>query len=158
MAVRRLDCTTLGLGFLVGAGEGNRTLMTSLEGCDWTLLDQRSCRSRARCGPREYPSLTVPSGTYRARRSSLGYEYHDIHPRGLGSSRDVSMTCAYDRRLLPGLTWSSLSRSASLANPLACQALGSTVCISGRTQPKPDEYARGAPRGASGRRASATWR
>jgi len=23
------------------AGEGNRTLMTSLEGCDWTLADQR---------------------------------------------------------------------------------------------------------------------
>jgi hypothetical protein len=103
---------------------------------------------------REYPSLTVPSGTYRARRSSLGYEHHDMHPRGLGSPRYVSMTCAYARGLLPGLAWSSPPRSASLANPLARQALGSTVCISGRTQPKPDEYTRGAPGGASGRRAS----
>jgi hypothetical protein len=32
MAAQRLGGTWLDLGFLVGAGEGNRTLMTSLEG------------------------------------------------------------------------------------------------------------------------------
>ena len=32
MAVGRLEGTALDLGLLVGAGEGNRTLMTSLEG------------------------------------------------------------------------------------------------------------------------------
>jgi hypothetical protein len=32
IVARRLGGTWLDLGFLVGAGEGNRTLMTSLEG------------------------------------------------------------------------------------------------------------------------------
>ena len=35
------------LGFLVGAGEGNRTLMTSLEGCDSPVSEQRLRRSSA---------------------------------------------------------------------------------------------------------------
>jgi hypothetical protein len=30
---RMLDCGALACGFAVGAGEGNRTGMTSLEGC-----------------------------------------------------------------------------------------------------------------------------
>ena len=61
-------------------------------------------------------------------------------------------------RALPGFAWSSLSRSVSLANPLACQALVLTVCSSGRTQSGPDEYARGALSRASGGQASVTWR
>jgi hypothetical protein len=38
----------LRIGAGKGAGKGNRTLMTNLEGCDWTLPDQRSCRPSAR--------------------------------------------------------------------------------------------------------------
>jgi pyruvate/2-oxoglutarate dehydrogenase complex dihydrolipoamide acyltransferase (E2) component len=61
-------------------------------------------------------------------------------------------------RALPGFAWSSLSRSVSLASPLACQALVLTVCSSGRTQSGPDEYAMGALSGASGGQASVTRR
>src|SRR5215472_4457778 len=45
LAVGRLAGTAVDLGFWVGAGEGNRTLMTSLEGCDYHLAVQPKRRS-----------------------------------------------------------------------------------------------------------------
>jgi len=41
------------LGLHAGAGEGNRTLMTSLEGCDCALPDQHLCRSPVMALPRQ---------------------------------------------------------------------------------------------------------
>jgi hypothetical protein len=45
------------LGIQVGAGEGNRTLMTSLEGCDCHCQDQRLPRWQAGRLSRERPRL-----------------------------------------------------------------------------------------------------
>ena len=61
-------------------------------------------------------------------------------------------------RALPGFAWSSLSRSVSSTNPLACQALVLTVGSWGRRQSGPDEFARGASPGARGGQALVTWR
>jgi hypothetical protein len=55
-----------------------------------------------------------------------------------------------------GISWTRIGQALGVSKQAAWERF--SVCISGRTQPKPDEYARGAPRGASGRRASATWR
>ena len=54
MAIRRPGSTGLDLGFLAGAGEGNRTLMTSLEDrlCNLRVIrrnaELRTCGGRAR--------------------------------------------------------------------------------------------------------------
>lgn len=52
MALPRLGCTDLELEFRVGAGEGNRTLMTSLEGCPHILVTGSDLGIRVAAGSR----------------------------------------------------------------------------------------------------------
>src|SRR6266702_6059182 len=61
IAIRKPDSTGPDLGFLVGAGEGNRTLMTSLEG--WgSAIELRPHGGHAR-----QPGETVTRVAYRPR-------------------------------------------------------------------------------------------
>jgi hypothetical protein len=69
MAVQSLDVTRSDLGFLVGAGEGNRTLMTSLEDRYWPTWFDLLVRMRWSCTSAD-PWLTVtvrPSLRHLAR-------------------------------------------------------------------------------------------
>ncbi len=59
MAVGRPDRTGLDLGFCVGAGEGNRTLMTSLEG--WGSAIELRPRARRGMAPHRIRTDSVPA-------------------------------------------------------------------------------------------------
>jgi hypothetical protein len=56
------------LGFLVGAGEGNRTLMTSLEGVPHGAVVGADLHVGVAVGSRGLPLFTLANGTLMARR------------------------------------------------------------------------------------------
>ena len=67
MVVRRLSGTWVDLGLWVGAGEGDRTLMTSLEGVPHRAVVGADLHVGVAAGSRGLLPLTLANGTLMAR-------------------------------------------------------------------------------------------
>jgi hypothetical protein len=57
-------------GYSVGAGEGNRTLMTSLEGCPHIVAAGSDLGVRVAADSRSCPVITLVNGTLMAQRTT----------------------------------------------------------------------------------------
>ena len=68
MVTGQLDRIGLDLGFWVGAGEGNRTLMTSLEGVPHGAIVGADLYLGVAGSNRGVPLVTLANGTLMARR------------------------------------------------------------------------------------------